>query len=378
MAIESAGERPPIPALTGLRFWAAFIIVYSHTINAAGGSVAQTWQIASAGMSLFFVLSGFVIHYNYADVIAGYGASGRRKFIVARIARLYPLYLLFLVSDIAIHSNQGSEHTLLYLPLFLTLTQNWFPIFTPDGQISGLHLFAAWSISAEVMMYLLYIPLAPLLLRLGHRATFATFCSLALASLAVLAIAIRIIPDDNWSIYSGPYCRLPEFFLGALVAQLAMTGMVNKRFSRYLPWVSGAAVTFAACLFAAQMFEAGNWPGHFAWGYAVPAAAITAHLALVPSSTAGRILGSWFLVVLGDASYSLYFLHGWILAWYPDSSDTPLAFLLQAGTAWLLSILLSVGLYRVYEVPARAWIRKTFSPNLTLFRSATPEAAPAE
>src|SRR4029079_19621104 len=63
-------SRPPIPALTGLRFFAAFFILVAH----AGYSIGQFQDsnisryisfIALYGMQLFFVLSGFVIEYNY-------------------------------------------------------------------------------------------------------------------------------------------------------------------------------------------------------------------------------------------------------------------------------------------------------------------------
>jgi peptidoglycan/LPS O-acetylase OafA/YrhL len=49
-------------------------------------------------MSLFFVLSGFVIQYNYADIFLKERLpSATFKFIVARFARLYPLYVLSII-----------------------------------------------------------------------------------------------------------------------------------------------------------------------------------------------------------------------------------------------------------------------------------------
>jgi hypothetical protein len=65
-----------IPGLTGLRFLAAFSVLIAHgaAVLMHGherlGSVPY-WvtQVSGFGMTLFFVLSGFVIHYNYAGPV---------------------------------------------------------------------------------------------------------------------------------------------------------------------------------------------------------------------------------------------------------------------------------------------------------------------
>src|SRR5215467_9103842 len=90
-----------LPALTGLRFFAAFFILVGHGTRMMLKLTPEP-QLALAiastfleiGMELFFVLSGFVIHYNYADI--GHDPTRRNlaKFYIARLARIYPLYLL--------------------------------------------------------------------------------------------------------------------------------------------------------------------------------------------------------------------------------------------------------------------------------------------
>src|SRR5262249_14107703 len=75
-------SRPAIPALTGLRFIAALTVVISHSVTLLllfpAGAMPR-WQsylleIGGIGMPLFFVLSGFVIHYNYSTPILRDGA----------------------------------------------------------------------------------------------------------------------------------------------------------------------------------------------------------------------------------------------------------------------------------------------------------------
>jgi peptidoglycan/LPS O-acetylase OafA/YrhL len=107
----TAERKQLIPALTGLRYPAAFGIMYGHAVgwlNGAPADLAKTYHLASFSMTLFFVLSGFVIHYNYSDVIQQRG--GIQKFFVARFARLYPLYLLVFMVELALYSQDPNPY----------------------------------------------------------------------------------------------------------------------------------------------------------------------------------------------------------------------------------------------------------------------------
>jgi hypothetical protein len=92
---------PYAPALDGLRGVAAFLVAGAHYMTMDGGAplseIVQT--LTGLGMTSFFVLSGFVIHYNYNATITRPG--GLRLFFVARFARLYPLYILLFLFDFA-------------------------------------------------------------------------------------------------------------------------------------------------------------------------------------------------------------------------------------------------------------------------------------
>src|SRR5476649_2564613 len=79
-ASRKAEGRAKIDVLTGFRGIAAYTVLLAHAIDisfgylpasyvhrAASDIVPFTSRLAYLGMSLFFVLSGFVIYYNYAD-----------------------------------------------------------------------------------------------------------------------------------------------------------------------------------------------------------------------------------------------------------------------------------------------------------------------
>jgi peptidoglycan/LPS O-acetylase OafA/YrhL len=129
-------SRPPIPALTGLRFVAAFIVLIGHSVTfllTFPGDVLPTWErylhfLGGLGMPLFFVLSGFVIHYNYSEPIEIGGWPNVYNFFVARFARLYPLYISCIAFDLIFKYSyvQLPASTAQALPYYVTLTQSWF------------------------------------------------------------------------------------------------------------------------------------------------------------------------------------------------------------------------------------------------------------
>ena len=93
-----------IPALTGVRFAAALLVLTGHSVHIMRfPGPPPYWhvllsQLTGLGMPLFFVLSGFVIHYNYWDTVYAQRLRGSYNFFVARFARLYPMYFLFFLS----------------------------------------------------------------------------------------------------------------------------------------------------------------------------------------------------------------------------------------------------------------------------------------
>src|SRR5271167_2116696 len=88
--------RPRLPAVTSLRFFAAFHVALFH-MKEIGVLTGPAWLKALAGIgyvgvSFFFVLSGFILVYTYAG-----RTISLRDFWQARFARIYPAYVFSLV-----------------------------------------------------------------------------------------------------------------------------------------------------------------------------------------------------------------------------------------------------------------------------------------
>ena len=146
-------QRPQkLDALTSLRFFAAAMIVVSHAHPIFG-----SWGIANAaplgqGVSFFFVLSGFILAYNY-PVLAN-GAEARR-FWLARFARVWPLHAVTALLWIAVVFNFDRQtyfsgyDGLARLFTNMLLVQAWMPLKDWSLSFNGV----SWSLSVEFFFY---------------------------------------------------------------------------------------------------------------------------------------------------------------------------------------------------------------------------------
>src|SRR6185437_10634847 len=101
-------------------FFAAMQVVVFHfaQIRVENAPLPIRNLVASGytGVSLFFVLSGFILAYNYLDKDLSW-RGGARFFLIARFARIYPVYALgllvsipFFLKDHAIAGTVGLSH----------------------------------------------------------------------------------------------------------------------------------------------------------------------------------------------------------------------------------------------------------------------------
>src|SRR4051794_37640734 len=100
--MATARRSRPEGATRGRLFAAAWVFAYPFfvlTVDGAPAWVRDLQQTGHAAVSLFFVLSGFVLAYNYAGPLDD-GRVSRARFWWARLARVVPLYALMIVVEI--------------------------------------------------------------------------------------------------------------------------------------------------------------------------------------------------------------------------------------------------------------------------------------
>lgn len=410
--------RERVDALTGLRFLAAASILISHTAAWTAPFTTRNPITSSAaaigvyGMPLFFVLSGFVIHYNYARLFRERSwRSATAEFFIARFARLYPLYLFFVVVGIISDFMVNWVHD--YLADFfkviitsLTLTQSWFYIIVVNHKILLENAFGlGWSVSTEWFFYCFYVVFVFTLFRL--RTPYATILAIVGFSLAaflllgtaevhsagIIDLARQYLTNDSaltdndygfhrWLFYYSPYVRILEFLLGCLTAQLYMllfakpASPAEREIGVTAQWVAVALLLLIGYFSDAEI--SGSMFNHYLqfftlnFGCAVPIATIIFCVSRY-DSLLSRLLSARPLVGLGEISYSIYAVHTWTLrAFLRPAVDfnvtNGIEALIRIPVAMIFSIIMASATYRLIEMPCRRYLRSKLSGQLKAWR----------
>ncbi|RKH34751.1 acyltransferase family protein [Corallococcus sicarius] len=378
----ASAPRPSLPALTGLRFFAALHVVAFHVTPREGRPawLGGLLDNGPASVTLFFILSGFVLAQAYLGE-ASPGPVSRRAFWVARFARVYPIYLLGLVLEapaffLAVVRQEGGltleslQRLLGVGSAVVSLTQAWVPSAACAWNCPG------WSLSVEAFFYLLFPVLAVPVARLGPKGL--RWGALALVAVAALLCGLWLVGDgwlagdsahrETWlrvGEYS-PLLKLPQFLLGVVLGR----AFVLRRTE---PAAGPAPGSFVASFVAAGLalgLLTVSWSGS-AWAFRdlvlTPVFAWLIWTLARGHGPLAAFLSRAPLVRLGEASYALYILHV-PLAFYARAAERLSGVGLERRAPWSYSalaitsfVLLSLAVFSWLEEPARRWIRARWS-----------------
>lgn len=357
-------RKPELSALTGVRFYAALLVFASHiTVLPGMHALAGDQLIFNAGVvgvAFFFVLSGFILTYNYTDVFKD-GLSGRdyRRFVWDRWTKIYPVHFLamLMVLPIAVLSPHDPLDWRV-VPFHLFLGQCWWPLSEPKFYYN-LNV-PSWSISCEWFFYLL----APVLIFWvlgGSRRWLPLILALAYAVGLGVLLARSDTAQRLYSVSWFAPSRVVEFLAGIFLARafLNPAGKVH-RLSPALLQGAGLFLIVAGAIYR----RSAPWP---LWGgllYVPGASLLVLGLAEGRSGLARHLAHPW-VKVLGTASFSFYLLHSPILRatravcnllkW--EVQSWPGFFLVAVLMFAVVQACALLVCYR-FEMPVQQWLRR--------------------
>ncbi len=357
-------ERKQIYPLTTLRFFAALCVVLFHSL---GG--VRLYQYGGVPVFLFFILSGYVLAVAYLE---GGRIVNKKRFWIARFARIYPIYFVTLVLDTPnlFHARvlkYGINSALLKTSITfignVLMLQHWIP------RLHGID-YPNWSLSVEAFFYLLFPFFGAWMWR--RRLDFQCLLAAALyLGIFAISFAGKVRGVDAFA-YITPVIYLPYFVAGIAFYSIQLRIQKSEtrlaRWRAIAPWVATVIVVGLALACAVpRNFYSDVFPGLLF----LPCLSLLLLCCALGNHTIEALFSKPFLILLGEASYSLYLLHAIVWTWLFGYARLP--FNLATFFLYLLtSILLSILSFRYLEGPARRRVLRAWNE-----RNPQPEALEA-
>lgn len=362
-----------IKTLTALRAGFAFLVFCHHLIFIPDKPEVFDWIYAHffwegfTGVSFFFILSGFVLTYNYERAFIK-SELRARKFYVARFGRIYPLYFLTLLISILLgimEHNPGEQQLWgLKLTTHILMLQS----FVPDPSFYFAFNLPAWSLSCEMFFYLLFpvsIYTLNRLIRKNGRMALLAFAPFFLMPLISLFLA------DTYRhalIYINPVIRFSDFLLGIFLYQI-FKKLRKLSFHVAPTWFEIGALLLILLFY---LFH-GKVPLYlrFSVYYWIPMSVMLLVLAL-ERGFFSRLLTWQPLLFLGEISFGFYLFHHLVIRGLlllrngVDILIDPWAFSI---IALLISLVLAAMSYRYFEKPLNVLIRRGASNRFSWTRT---------
>ena len=351
--LTSSGSRK-IPALTGIRGYAAYWVVLFH-VGFLTSNVRSSREIGNLivvrsgylGVDLFFILSGYVLTLTYGKNLRTLNWPALRAFAIGRLFRILPLHWLVLVTFVIaspwLIGNMGSSdpRTLGGLLASFFLVQSWVGIpLVWNGP--------AWSLSAEWLAYLGFPFMAVGIMRIQKIRTALILLFVGLGAFAALCLFSHQ-PGLDHTRKLGLLRCLFEFPAGMLICRTEQLRPLTRQIANRL-FVIGAALLIPAL--ASTRLEV----------LALPAFSLVIASCAAEAGIAERIFGSRPAFFLGEISFSIYLVHFLLMklairvADVVDPGDTTMLVALLVGVAMLV-IPIAWITWRWIEIPAVRWGR---------------------
>lgn len=349
MQVTNAAPKQNLGALTGVRFIAAMAVYFYHFGAGFMERLGAPFPIVNilkngyVGVSVFFVLSGFILYYTYQGSVERFGDY--KRFLEARFARVYPVYLLVLLVALPVTTRPTDSESVFRV---LTMTQSWT---LPASDLGFAWVTQAWTLSVELFFYLLFplyaaaIARMPTSLIIPACVTVSVF--IVVGGLSTITPS-TVGADVHPIIYQLPIplLRTLEFVFGILLCRVFLGARLYSQSSFFR---TPCVLVVVALLLAILSISTER--------FFVAVATVVSGLLLIQlavgNSQIARLLATKWMVLAGGASYALYLLQGPVHDYVKKFDFGSLAPIVQL----IACCVLSVAVYKWYEEPVRKIIK---------------------
>jgi len=384
-----------VPALTGVRAMAAYLVFISHYCDVFDANFPHIVQRFLGefhiGVSIFFVLSGFLITFRYYNRFEGLTKDWFLQYLKNRVARIYPMYFLLTVAAFAYYFitkdpsivQKSNINPVALMFLNITFLRGFFFDFWNTGIAQG------WSLTVEECFYFS----APIIFLIAKR--YGKFYIQPVVITLFAVLMVLIFRNLNWHGFFGnlPFVlvftffgRCFEFFVGVQLARIVLKRGLER--TNKIKWTYLGFLLIFVCVFvmALQPIPAG-------WGAGLesPIGIITNNYflciavafffygILTETTIFKSFLAMPFIELLGKSSYIFYLVHlGWMDTLIKNACNNLNDWMFNLYDKWgvdwhspfeydwlnlvyafIVLNIISVTLFKLIEEPLNHYIRKS-------------------
>lgn len=348
-------ESSYFPALTGIRVIAAYMVYIHHynlfTVESFGYVVHYFFHSFHVGVTLFFVLSGFLIANRYFDL----NSFNYKLYLQKRFARIYPIYFILttltFISGYFFTKSYGSFST-----YFVNIT--FLKGFFDDLKFTGIS--QGWTLTVEEAFYFL----APLFFILIKRKKWMLILlPVVFMALGVLLVLIcenfnlhGFMNNFNFMLGFTFFGRISEFFVGISLSILIMKNR-NFKFKNFTILGIFGSISSIYLLSVLEQHPASELlfvEKAMVNSLLLPIIGIAPlFYGLITEKTVlSKILSSAFLILLGKSSYVFYLVHMGIIRTLFETITQ------NYWMVFLALNVISIGIYFFIEKPLNRFFRQ--------------------
>lgn len=381
-----------IPALTGVRAMAAYLVFISHFAYVFDEkfphSVQRFFNEFHIGVTIFFVLSGFLIAFRYFDSFK-LTKNWFKQYLKNRVARIYPMYAILTIGAFVAYyftNNQivtaGHNPIVMFL-MNIVFLRGFFDQFKFTGIAQG------WSLTVEECFYFS----APFIFLVATK--YKKFYIQPIAVTGLGAVLVLICSHINWYGFFGNFTfmmlytflgRCFEFFAGIQLALIVRKQKLDGSSKKKFTYLGFFMIFFCVWIMSTLPIPAGQEAGlHNPFGIITNNYLLALSIALffygilTETTVLKKILANPFVELLGKSSYIFYLVHlgymynflhysfnwlndytfelydKWGLNWHsPFEYDS-----LNLLYAFLVLNVISITLFKLIEEPLNHYIRRS-------------------
>ena len=180
------------------------------------------------GVSVFFVMSGFLMFRKHENDEMDLTIKNRAKFSLSRISKLYQLHIITMCFAVVLEmatriysglTFRGVVYTLGKIVLNVTLMQTWVPYSNINVSLNGV----AWFLSVTMFLYFMFPVIAKWIKTKSEKVLICISVFVLIVQILMCIPFIILLGEDSqtyiWFMYCFPIFRLGDFFIGCCLAK---------------------------------------------------------------------------------------------------------------------------------------------------------------